>query len=226
MPFVSRRSRAEATASSPFASSPFAPIPTASIPIAAGTRTARTLGALVAVLVVTLASTGLTSPAPLLAQPGPGVLDLDHYLAWEDVADPQLSPDGRQVVYTRRFMDPVNDRWASALWIMNVDRTRNRFLVEGSSPQWSPDGTRLAYTAGGDPRGSQIFVRWMDAEGASSQVTRLEHGPGSLAWSPDGTRLLFQAFVPQDPDPAWRISLPRAPQGANWTGAPVIEDCI
>jgi len=226
MPFVSRRSRAEATASSPFASSPFAPIPTASIPIAAGTRTARTLGALVAVLVVTLASTGLTSPAPLLAQPGPGVLDLDHYLAWEDVADPQLSPDGRQVVYTRRFMDPVNDRWASALWIMNVDRTRNRFLVEGSSPQWSPDGTRLAYTAGGDPRGSQIFVRWMDAEGASSQVTRLEHGPGSLAWSPDGTRLLFQAFVPQDPDPAWRISLPRAPQGANWTGAPVIEDRI
>jgi len=161
-----------------------------------------------------------------LPAPDGDLLTLEHYVSWEGVASPQLSPDGQQIVYTRRFMDPVNDRWASALWIMNADGTRNRFLVEGSSPAWSPDGTRIAYTASGEPGGSQIHVRWMDAEGATSQVTRLEHSPSNIEWSPDGTQILFQSFVPSDPDPAWRIDLPRAPRGAEWAGSPVIEDRI
>ncbi|TVP58881.1 MAG: S9 family peptidase [Gemmatimonadales bacterium] len=169
--------------------------------------------------------------APVLAiaqqsPPGGDHLTLEHYMSWEGVADPQLSPDGEKIIYTRRFMDPVNDRWSSALWVMNADGTRNRFLTEGSSPTWSPDGTRIAYTASGEPGGSQIFVRWMDAEGSTSQITRLEQSPGSIEWSPDGARILFQSFVPADPDPAWRIDLPRAPRGAEWAGSPVIEDRI
>jgi len=160
------------------------------------------------------------------AQEATQTLSLDHYLEWEEVGEARLSPDGSQVVYTRRFMDPMNDRWASALWIMGADGTRNRFLVEGSSPRWSPDGARLAYTAQGEPSGTQIFVRWMDAEGATSQVTRTQQSPGSIEWSPDGTRILFQALVPGALDPSWSIQLPRAPRGASWTGDPIIEDRI
>jgi dipeptidyl aminopeptidase/acylaminoacyl peptidase len=168
-------------------------------------------------------------PAGAAAQvPGTAgdALTLDHYLEWEGVADPQLSPDGRVVVYTRRWVDPMNDRWASSLWIMDADGTRHRFLVDGSSPRWSPDGTRIAYLARGEPSGTQIFVRWMDAEGATSQITRLQQNPSDIQWSPDGRQLLFQSVVRNAPDPAWRIDLPRAPEGARWTGSPVIEDRI
>jgi dipeptidyl aminopeptidase/acylaminoacyl peptidase len=179
-------------------------------------------GALLACLIVSLPTAAASQRA---GQPD-GTLTLEHYLSWEGVADPQLSPDGRQVIYTRRWVDPMTDRWASQLWIMNADGTRNRFLTDGSSPRWAPDGTRIAYLAQGQPRGNQIHVRWMDAEGATSQVTRVQESPGDIQWSPDGTRILYGANVRQGANPSWRVDLPRAPEGARWTGAPVIEDRI
>ena len=54
------------------------------------------------------------------------------------------------------------------------------FLTNGSGAIWSPDGTRIAYTRDGEPSGSQIWVRWMDAEGATTQITQLEQSPSNL----------------------------------------------
>src|ERR687884_2145418 len=98
-------------------------------------------------------------------------LTLDLYLDWESVAGPQLSPDGSQVVFTRRWTDKVNDKYESDVWIMNADGSRQRFLVKGSSPQWSPDGRRIAYIAQGQPAGAQLFVKWLDS-GEETQLTR------------------------------------------------------
>jgi dipeptidyl aminopeptidase/acylaminoacyl peptidase len=171
----------------------------------------------------------VAAPSALTAQvPGSAgaALGLDHFLSWEGIADPHLSPNGREIVYTRRWVDPMNDRWSSSLWIMNANGTRHRFLTDGSSPRWSPDGTRIAFLSSGEPRGTQVFVRWMDAEGATSQVTRLQESPSDIQWSPDGTRILFQSMVKGAADPAWRIDLPRSPEGARWAAAPVIEDRI
>ena len=158
------------------------------------------------------------------AQERSGVLTLDHYLEWESVSDPQISPDGRQIVYTRRFIDPVNDRWNSSIWIMNADGTRQRHLVDGSSPRWSPDGTRIAFVRSGQPRGAQIFVRWMDDEGAVSQVTRLDRSPSGITWSPDGKSIAFSMLVPKRS--TWRIDLPARPEGARWTEAPRIIESL
>src|SRR5687767_11522423 len=90
------------------------------------------------------------------------VLQVGDYLDYEQVSDPQISPDGKVIVYTRGWVDKINDRWESAIWVMSADGSRNRFLVKGSSPIWSPDGTRIAYIAAAEePKGPQIFVRWM-----------------------------------------------------------------
>jgi dipeptidyl aminopeptidase/acylaminoacyl peptidase len=152
------------------------------------------------------------------AAPGPDRLTINDYLDWEDVSGPQLSPDGTQVLYTRGWIDKVNDSRKSAVWIMNADGSRKRFLVEGSSPQWSPDGTRIAYTAPGEPGGSQIWIRYMDAEGATSQITRLSESPSGIRWSPDGRSLAFQMLVPKRE--AWPLQLPPAPRGAKWVEPP------
>jgi dipeptidyl aminopeptidase/acylaminoacyl peptidase len=149
-------------------------------------------------------------------------LSLDTFLEMETVSDPQFSPDGSQIIYTRGWVDKMNDSRESALWIMNADGSRNRFLVKGSGARWSPNGDRIAYTATGEPRGSQIFVRWMDAEGATSQVTRVEQSPAGIAWSPDGTQLSFTALVEERNN--WPIRMPKAPSGAKWTEAPRIVE--
>src|SRR5213076_2228877 len=150
------------------------------------------------------------------------LLTVNHYLDWEQVADPQVSPDGSQILYTRRWVNKLEDRWDSGLWIMNADGSRNRFLVKGSNARWSPDGTRIAYFADGEPKGTQLFVRWMDAEGATSQVTRVSETPGSVSWSPDGRSLAFTMLVKSETP--WKISMPAAPEGAKWTPAPRIVD--
>ncbi|MGH7460103.1 MAG: S9 family peptidase [Longimicrobiales bacterium] len=152
------------------------------------------------------------------------LLTVQHYLDFEQVSGPQISPDGRQVIYTRRAVDKLEDRWDSWLWIMNVDGTHNRMLTRGSSPVWSPDGTRIAYVADGEPRGAQIFARYMDAEGATTQVTRVDEAPGDVRWSPDGRSLGFSMLVPATR--TWRIDMPEAPRGAKWTAPPRYENTL
>ena len=142
----------------------------------------------------------------------------DLYLEWEDVQDPRLSPDGKQIVFTRRWVDKLNDKWENSLWLMNADGSRARFLLNGSSPQWSPDGSRITYMTRAESSSTQIFVRWMDAEGAMTQLTRLTETPSDLRWSPDGKWVSFRMIVPARND--LRIDMPAAPRGAKWTEAP------
>ncbi len=146
------------------------------------------------------------------------VFSVAKYLDYETVADPRISPDGSQVVYTRRWVNKQEDRWESALWIMDASGSRNRFLTKGSGAVWSPDGTRVAYLAEGEPKGTQVWVRWMDGAGAASQITRVGEPVDDLRWSPDGRSLGFSMFVPASAP--WKIDMPAAPQGASWTAAP------
>jgi dipeptidyl aminopeptidase/acylaminoacyl peptidase len=154
------------------------------------------------------------------AQADKSKLALDLYLEMEGVSDPQLSPDGAQIIYTRQWTDKLNDSRESSLWIMNADGGKNRFLIDGSSPQWSPDGSRLAFLAKGKPQGTQLFVRWMDAEGAVTQITQVEKSPSDIRWSPDGKWLAFTMLVPEKD--SWEIKLPPKPEGAKWTAGPKI----
>jgi len=154
----------------------------------------------------------------------PKKLTLDMYWDMETVSNPEISPDGKQIIYTRGWVDKMNDRRRSSLWIMNADGARNRFLTDGSNARWSPDGTRIVFTRDGEPRGTQIFVRWMDAEGATSQITHLEKSPGSVTWSPDGQLIGFSMIVPKRD--SWNIRMPQRPEGARWTETPRIVESV
>jgi dipeptidyl aminopeptidase/acylaminoacyl peptidase len=150
-------------------------------------------------------------------------LGVELFLDWEYVSSPQISPDGSQIVYTRRWTDKINDRYESEIWTMNSDGSRNRFLVKGSAPRWSPDGKRLAYVAPGQPAGAQIFVKWMDtASDPGTQLTFLERPPTNLEWSPDGKRIAFNMLVQAKNN--FHINMPARPEGAKWVEPPRVVD--
>ena len=144
----------------------------------------------------------------------------------EVATDPQISPDGSQIVYARRAMDIMSDRPVSNLWIIDADGDNHRPLLSGgtsySSPRWSPNGDRIAYITRVDGRGPQIHVRWMDT-GQTALLTNVRNGPSSLTWSPNGETIAFSMFVEHDAKPL--ASPPAKPDGAEWAPpVTVIED--
>ncbi len=153
-------------------------------------------------------------PSPLF-EPG----DL-FQLEW--VADPQISPDGSQIVYVRSFNDIMTDRSRSNLWIVDFDGSNHRPLTSGNnnyaSPRWSSDGGRLAYVSSQDGS-AQIYIRWMDT-GETAKITNLTEDPSGLTWSPDGEWLALSMFVPKPATP-WVVDMPAQPEGAEW-GKPAI----
>ena len=177
-----------------------------------------TIAGIAAFSVAGLAALATATPAAAQER-----LSLAHYLDMESVSDPRISPDGERIVHTRGWVDKEGDRRESSLWIMNADGSRARHLIDGSGARWSPDGSRILFTARGEPDGSQVFVRWMDAEGAVSQITRLENGPSGAQWSPDGEWIAFTSRVPDRADFAG-VELPRRPEGAQWVREPKVVE--
>lgn len=118
-------------------------------------------------------------------------------LEW--VSDPQISPDGRRVVYVRNSMDVMTDNKVSRLWLANVDGSDNEPLtgrdVDESNPVWSLDGRRIAFTSKSDA-GTEVFVVWVE-DGRSTRLTQLNRSPNDLSWSPDGKYIPFSMLVPR-----------------------------
>ena len=136
------------------------------------------------------------------AQPRP--MGFVEALSLPVIQDPQLSPDGRQVVFAMETADWKANRRVGHLYRINVDGTDQvqlTFSERGeTSPRWSPDGTQVAFLARRDgDEHNQIYLLHSGG-GEARRLTTHAAAPASIAWTPDGTRLLFVAPEAKTPE--------------------------
>jgi dipeptidyl aminopeptidase/acylaminoacyl peptidase len=148
----------------------------------------------------------------------PGRFTVGRYLDLQSASAPHISPDGSQILYTRTLVNKLEDKYQSAIWIVNADGSHHRFMAKGSGPVWSRDGKSFAFLAEGEPKGMQIFVMELGVSGPPTQLTRLTDEPANLRWSPDGKSIGFTMRVPAPEK--WSVDLPAAPEGAKWANPP------
>jgi Tol biopolymer transport system component len=125
--------------------------------------------------------------------PAQSVFTFDDLVKTKRVGDPQLSPDGKRVLYTVGVVDFSGNRTVNHIFRVDVDGSDLKQLTSGdrshSSPRWSPDGDHIAYTTGG-----QIWVMEEDGDD-KKQVTKIATGAGGPVWSPDGKWIAFTSDV-------------------------------
>ena len=121
------------------------------------------------------------------------LLTVEKYLDFEQVGEPRVSPDGSQITYARRWVNKLEDKFESSLWIMSIDGSKNRFLTNGGGASWSPDGTRIAFAGATDGRWNVWSVR---RDGTDlRQLTDYgdeHHYVRNPEWSPTGDRLVYE----------------------------------
>src|SRR5688572_13642301 len=113
------------------------------------------------------------------------------------VGDPQLSPDGKQILFTIDKADWKANRRAGHIYRINADRTSQVQLTFGergeSSPRWSPDGRLIAFTTRRDPDTSnQIYLLSVEG-GEARRLTNHPTATGNVNWAPDSKSLYFVA---------------------------------
>jgi dipeptidyl aminopeptidase/acylaminoacyl peptidase len=134
---------------------------------------------------------------PAAATPDPRPFDVRDLIAFDRLSEPDVSPDGRQVVFTVSALDLAANKRRSDLWAVGTDgsglRPLTRHVDNDTSGTWSPDGKGVYFlsTRSGS---SQVWKLPLDG-GEAQQLTTLPLDVGSFMLSPDGKWLALAMEV-------------------------------
>ena len=164
-------------------------------------------------VVVTLAV--ITSLAAQTPTPAPrrSITEKDIFdFVW--LANPQLSPDGTRVAFTRVNVDEKRTGYESSIWTVSISGGEPPVRMTNGrhdgQPRWAPEGKQIAFVRGGDkdetgkPKPSQIALLSLSG-GEARIITDLPKGASGPVWSPDGKRIAFSSsMTPEDIEKAAR----------------------
>ena len=109
--------------------------------------------------------------------------------------EPDWSPDGRQIAFTRDTGHVID------IWVVNADGTKPRPLTKSVAfsikPRWSPDGETILYESmdnGKAPGLWSVSIR----DGSVQPVLADEYQNITASWSPDGEEVVFVSNRPWD----------------------------
>ena len=119
------------------------------------------------------------------------------------VSDPQVSPNGRYVVYVMRETDFDANRGRNDLWLVDLeaDTPKPRRLTQhpanDGTPRWAPDGASIYFLSA--RAGSTQIWRLPMLGGEAVQITDYPLDVGTFKFSPRGDRLAARAMLEVPP---------------------------
>lgn len=132
----------------------------------------------------------------------------EDYYSYRFVADPRISPDGKQVAYVVSRVDRARNRRVSSIWITSTDAASTARELVGEvwspgAPRWSPDGRTIAFSSGRvsvdsagtiekqePPPGKSQLWTVAAVGGTPRRVTNITNGVSNCSWAPRGDRFV------------------------------------
>jgi dipeptidyl aminopeptidase/acylaminoacyl peptidase len=137
----------------------------------------------------------------------PAFAQTKHPFTFEDmmklkrVGDPQVSPDGKWVIFSVVDVSLEANTKTPHIWIVPTAGGQEKEIIadqDADRPRWAPDSKRFAFMSTKEG-GWQVWIA--DFDGAAGAVTGV-HKLTSIAteaggelWSPDGKKILFESDV-------------------------------
>jgi dipeptidyl aminopeptidase/acylaminoacyl peptidase len=120
------------------------------------------------------------------------------------VSDPQVSPDGRYLVYVQRETDLDANRGRTNLWMLDLEapaekpRRLTQHMANDTHPRWAADGISLYFLS--SRTGSQQIWRLPLTGGEAVQITDYEIDVSTFRFSRIGGRVALAMEVFRDCD--------------------------
>jgi dipeptidyl aminopeptidase/acylaminoacyl peptidase len=125
-------------------------------------------------------------------------MNVNDMFQFRRIADPQISPDGKQVVFVVTTVNLEGNSTSANLWMADVAhpemaRQLTTTPKKDLNPRWSPDGKRILFQS--TRSGSMQLWAIELSGGEAKQLTTISTDASSGVWSPDGTKIAFVSTV-------------------------------